>query len=226
MPDGHFVRGRLNIAEALLRNVASSRERVENLLHFTDGGGLGFAGQRPPFHLKTGLVGIATELPAAFDERGVQRTGAHQGMGRPRLDRSVERLETTEHTSHAQDRILPFRRTTAMRCPASDLHRHPGKALVSNRDRQVGRLGHDRAVCAPVFHERLGADAGMLLVHDRGDDEPARRRFRRVRPPRATASIIAATPPFMSCAPRPNRRPSRSTGMNGSPMPVTPTVSV
>ena len=71
-------------------------------------------------------------------------------MGRPRLDRSVERLETTEHTPHAQDRILPFRRTAAMRRPASDLHRHPGKALVSNGNREIRRLGDDGAVGATV----------------------------------------------------------------------------
>ena len=42
----------------------------------------------------------------------------------------------------------------------------------------------------------------------------------------AAADIIAATPPFMSCAPRPYSRPSRSTGVNGSVIPTTPTVSV
>ena len=51
----------------------------------------------------------------------------------------------------------------------------------------------------------------------------------RAKPASATmraASIIAATPPFMSWAPRPYRRPSRWTGSNGAVIPSTPTVSV
>ena len=37
---------------------------------------------------------------------------------------------------------------------------------------------------------------------------------------------MAATPPFMSCEPRPYRRPLRTSGSNGRAMPATPTVSV
>ena len=40
------------------------------------------------------------------------------------------------------------------------------------------------------------------------------------------APSIAATPPFMSCDPRPYRRPLRTSGSNGRAMPATPTVSV
>ena len=97
--------------------------------------------------------------------------------------------------------------------------------LWPTRDRQVGRLGDDRGVGAPLLHQRVGADARVLFVDDRGDDRAGRAASRRSRDARA-AAIIAATPPFMSCAPRPYSRPSRSTGMNGSVMPATPTVSV
>ena len=78
----------------------------------------------------------------------------------------------------------------------------PRESLVADRDLQVGGLGHDGAVGAPAGHERVGAEAGVLLVDDRRDDQAARGAAR----PRATtraASIIAATPPFMSCEPRP-----------------------
>ena len=54
--------------------------------------------------------------------------------------------------------------------------------------------------------QRLGAEALVLLVDDGGDDEPAARP--RSAPARPAAAIIAATPPFMSCAPRPYSRPS------------------
>ena len=43
---------------------------------------------------------------------------------------------------------------------------------------------------------------------------------------RRAAPRIAATPPFMSCAPRPKSLPSRRTGSKGAAMPSTPTVSL
>src|SRR5688572_11413405 len=50
------------------------------------------------------------------------------------------------------------------------------------------------------------------------------------RPPASTrlraVPTIAATPPFMSCEPRPYTRPLRTSGSNGRAMPATPTVSV
>ena len=113
---GTSYAGRLNIAEALARNVAIlACQRRQNVAHFVQRGGFRFARQRPPLHLQTRPVGVATELAAAFDERRVQRTGAHQRMRRPRLNRGVERFEAGEHAAEAQDGILPFRRPAAMR---------------------------------------------------------------------------------------------------------------
>ena len=43
---------------------------------------------------------------------------------------------------------------------------------------------------------------------------------------RRAAARIAATPPFMSWAPRPKSLPSRTTGSKGAAMPSTPTVSL
>ena len=64
---------------------------------------------------------------------------------------------------------------------------------------EIGRLGHDRAVGAPARDQRVGADARVLLVHDRRDDQPsgveaalgrrpAPRRSSRRRPPSCPAS--------------------------------------
>ena len=91
--------------------------------------------------------------------------------------------------------------------------------LCADADLQVGRLGHDGGV---------GAPARARARRRRCSRTPRRRRRRRSAAGRQSArcattraaSIIAATPPFMSCAPRPYSRPSRSTGSNGASMPV------
>ena len=49
----------------------------------------------------------------------------------------------------------------------------PGKALVTERNLQVGGFGYDRRVGRPLPHKRVRADACVLLVHHRRDDEPA-----------------------------------------------------
>ena len=48
---------------------------------------------------------------------------------------------------------------------------HPLEALVGYGNGQVGRLGDDGAVGAPAGHERVGANAAVLFVHDAGDEE-------------------------------------------------------
>ena len=112
-----------------------------------------------------------------------------------------------------------------MRRAAARLDLEPREPLVADADLQVGRLGDDRRVRAPLVDQRVGAEARVLLVHDRGDDETAGAKAA-LRALTRAASIIAATPPFMSCEPRPYSRPSRSTGSNGAAIPSTPTVSM
>ena len=78
----------------------------------------------------------------------------------------------------------------------------PREPLVADAIcRSVGSVTTAR-VGAPARHERVRADAGVLLVDDRRDDQAARRQAAS-RATRRAASIIAATPPFMSCEPRP-----------------------
>ena len=76
------------------------------------------------------------------------------------------------------------------------------KPLWAIADLQVGRLGDDGAVGRPVADERVGPDAGVLFVDDRRHDQPSSREPALGADCRA-ASIMAATPPFMSCEPRP-----------------------
>ena len=123
-------------------------------------------------------------------------------MRRRRLEPAIELLECVQHAPHAQDGVAPFARTAAVRGAPPGLDLEPGKSLVADGNLQVGRLGHDRRIGAPAGDERVRAEAGVLFVDDRGHDQAARVAATRLPTTRA-ASIIAATPPFMSCAPRP-----------------------
>ncbi len=133
------------------------------------------------------------------------------GDRRPRAQLAIARFERRQHAAHPRDRVAPFLRPAAVRGAAARDDLEPREALVADREPQVGRLGDDRRIRAPVAHERLGAEALVLLVHDGGDNEPARASSRARAC--AAAAIIAATPPFMSCAPRPYSRPSCTRGV-------------
>ena len=123
-------------------------------------------------------------------------------MRRPRLQLAVERFEPREDTAQTQNRVLPLRRPAAVRRPprtSTPTHAKPLCAIAIARS--VGSVT-TAASARQLCHERVGADARVLFVHDGGDDEATVRE-----PPLAracaAASIIAATPPFMSCEPRP-----------------------
>ena len=113
-------------------------------------------------------------------------------------------------------------------CAALPSHRdlEPRESFVPDGNRHISRLGDDGRVGGPPGHERIGADARMLLVDDRSNRRGGRDRAHPMRRSTRAASIIAATPAFMSCEPRPYTRPSRTTGSNGASIPATPTVSV
>ncbi len=89
--------------------------------------------------------------------------------------------------------------------------------------RSVGSV----TIAASALHFVTSVSAPRLAYSSSTTAATIRRPLRkpRSRASRA-ASIIAATPPFMSCEPRPYSRPSRSTGSNGAGMPSTPTVSM
>ena len=91
----------------------------------------------------------------------------------PGLQVAIERLELAEHASHPHDGVAAVARPAAVRGASFGLNLDPLESLVRDGDMQVRRLGHDAGVGAPLGHERFGADAGVLLVDDAGDDETA-----------------------------------------------------
>ena len=179
-----------------------ARERIEDRPDFPRRVIAGFPRQRSPFHLQPAAIGIAAQFPSAIDDRRVQRRRSHQRMRRPRLQLAIERLEPLQHTPHAHDRVAAVAGTAAVRGTAARLDLEPGESLVGHADLQIGRFGHDGKVGLPPADQRVGADTRVLLVDDGGDDQTAAREKPRSAATRA-ASIIAATPAFMSCAPRP-----------------------
>ena len=100
----------------------------------------------------------------------------------------------------------------------------PGEALVRGRDRQARRLGDDAGVGAHAALEQARVPA---LCHSSSTTaaittSPASPGCAA----RHAAQHIAATPPFMSVAPRPYKRPSVVAPSNGGcVMPSTPTTS-
>ncbi len=92
-------------------------------------------------------------------------------MRRARLQLTVERLEACEHAAHSQDRVPPFRRPAAVRRLPFHDDVDPGESLVGHCHGHVGRLGHDRRVGAPALDERFRAQAGVLLVGHRRDNQ-------------------------------------------------------
>ena len=96
--------------------------------------------------------------------------------------------------------------------PARDGEPERDRAGVGDDDVEVGRLGDDRHVAGHAGPDRREHPLAAVLLgrHDR-DDELAGQAFaaRAVATSARTAARIAATPPFMSQAPRPNSSPSR-----------------
>ena len=88
------------------------------------------------------------------------------GCGGARLQAPIELLQLVQHAAHPHDRVAPFARTAAVRGAPARLDLEPREALVADRDLQVGRLGDHGGVGAPAADQRVGADAGVLLVHD------------------------------------------------------------
>ena len=88
---------------------------------------------------------------------------------------SLSRLERREHASHPHDRVTPFGRPAAVGRAAARGDLQPRESFVRNGELQVGRLGDNRRVGLPGFHQRLGAGAFVLFVDDAGDDELATR---------------------------------------------------
>ena len=118
------------------------------------------------------------------------------------LQLAIERLERAKHAAHAHDRVASVARAAAVRRASLRLHLHPLEAFVRDGDPQLGRLGHDAGVGAPRV---TSASAPMLACSSSTTHAMTMRPA--ASPPDSAitraAPIIAATPPFMSCDPRP-----------------------
>ena len=146
---------------------------IENRRDFAGGAAFGFARNRPALDLQRAQVRVAAQLAPAFDQRGMERGGADHRVSAPALQFVVERFEPAEHTPHPHDRVAAVGGAAAVRGPPLGLDHHPLEALVRDRHGQAGRLGHHAAVGTPARDERVGANALVLFVDDRGDDQPA-----------------------------------------------------
>ena len=105
----------------------------------------------------------------------MQRAGADEGVRGTQLQLSIEQLELPEHPAHSKDGIFPVLRPAAVGRLTHYLHFHPRKALMANRNLEIGRFRDHRGVGGPFPDQRVRADAGMFFVNDRGDDHAARR---------------------------------------------------
>ena len=105
----------------------------------------------------------------------MQRRGAEQRMRRARLKIAVEGIEPGQDARHQANRIAAFARAAAVRGAPLGFDLDPLEAFVRDGYLQIGRLGDDGRVGAPAADQRVGADAGVLLVHDAGDHQLAGR---------------------------------------------------
>ena len=176
-PDGISYGGRANVrrASALELRILAP-QRVE------DGSDLPrrviarFTRQRAPFHLQQAPIRIAAQLPAAVDDRRVQRRRSHQRVRRPRLQLAIERLEPVQHPAHPHDRVAAVARDgcRAPRGRASRPRARRTPCAPTPICRSVGSV----TTAASARHradQRVGADARVLLVDDGGDDQPPAR---------------------------------------------------
>ena len=182
------------------------------------------AGKRPPLGVDPALRGIAGVLLPALDQRRVDRRAADQRMRSPLGQRAVELLDRDENAAHPRDRVDAEVGARAVRRASSRDHLEGDEALVRDAELFLGRLRHDRAVRAPLAHERLGADAPDLLVDDGREDDVAAEP--QLRPPASRSTIVAASEPFMSYEPRPYSLPSAKRASPGRSIASMPTVSV
>jgi hypothetical protein len=86
-------------------------------------------------------------------------------------ERAVQLAEGGEDRPGLHDRVHAEVRARAVRGPAGDLDVGPHESLVRDDQLELGRLGDDRGVGAGRPEHLLDADARVLLVGDRGDDD-------------------------------------------------------
>jgi hypothetical protein len=122
--------------------------------------------------------GIARELLAALDQRGMHGAGPDELVPRRCIERRLELRKAGECRRHSRDRVNALGGARAVcRAPAR-LDLGPDEALVRDADAQRSGLGDDCGIGAPAPKHGLHHDAGILLVRDRGHDHVARKLIR------------------------------------------------
>ena len=125
------------------------------------------------------------------------RAAPEQRVARVGAQLAVEPLDADEHAAHARDRVdaevgpRPVRRAPAR----LDLERD--EALVRDADLLLGRLGDDRAVGGAAL-ERARVVPRLATSSSTTAATTTSPRSRASRAPRAPATMIAASAPFMS----------------------------
>ena len=136
------------------------------------------------------------------------------GVLLPLDSNSSSRACTNANSSTA---LTPWSRWAAVRGVPGDLEAEGEGAGVRGHDRVRGGLrDHAEVAAVASAQRRPGTEAAVLLADDavqgHRPDQP-----HACRPDAASAASAAATPPFMSQAPRPWSAPSMMRGTNGSP---------
>jgi hypothetical protein len=152
------------------------------------------AGERAPLHRQDAAPGIARQLLPAGDERRVDARRAEQRM-RAALQARLQPAQAGQHGRHAGDRVDAEIRARAVGGAAARLELGPDEALVGDAGAQRRRLGDDAGVGAPARRTdcmpALACSSSATAVTTTSPRRPAPAAA-------APASMIAASPPFMS----------------------------
>src|SRR5262249_57925730 len=90
-------------------------QAVDDLSNFRERDLRRLAGKRPALELEETPIGVGRELTAPFDDGGVKRGVSEERLRRPRAELGAELLQSREHPTHSQDRVLPFVGPAAVR---------------------------------------------------------------------------------------------------------------
>ena len=131
----------------------------------------GLSDDRAAFHLQAAAVRIAAQLASAVDDRRVQRRRPHDRMrGRACSSRSsCSSARSTRPIRRIASRPSRGRLPCAAR-PRVSISTHANPLCPTPICRSVGSVT-TAASARPLRDERVGADARVLLVDDRGDDQ-------------------------------------------------------
>ena len=202
---GTSYAGRLNIASAVpAKRRVLARERVEDRPHLVERRRLRFARQGAPLHLQRRAIrdSCSARGPRRRSTHAASRCRPADAAAAPAASHRALRAASARGPGAGWRPALPRGRLPCAALP-STVDVDPREPLVSDRDRQIGRLGHDRRVGASTSSPARRRRCSNVLRRRPRRRSAGPTRGRRAAATCAAADIIAATPPFMSCAPRP-----------------------